>query len=70
MALHDSDPSSFQCNICDFVASSKARLQVHIATHEEVESPSVIEDPHFTFMESEDGEVSSNYNLVEIQTTY
>jgi KRAB domain-containing zinc finger protein len=71
MALHDADPTGFQCNICHFVASSKARLQVHVATHEEVESPNDIEDPHFTFMETEDGdEVAGDYNLVEIQTTY
>lgn len=68
MALHDADPSGFQCNICDFVASSKARLQVHIATHEEEESTSPIEDPPFSFMESEDGEVSNNY--IEIQATF
>lgn len=70
LALHEETSSLFHCSICDFVTSTKIRLQNHMATHEESDSPSGMEDPHFTFIESEDGEVSSNYNLVEIQENY
>lgn len=70
--LNHENSTELQCHICHFTATSKPRLQAHLAAHEEAQSPqTALDDAHFTFMEtvSEDAE-ADNYNLEEIQTTY
>lgn len=72
MSLHETNPTNLQCSECDFVASSKSRMQAHLASHEESDAlKNEIDEETFTFMEdvTEDTD-QDTYNLVEIQSSY
>lgn len=74
LTLHESNSTSDVqvCHICDFTAPTKARLNAHMVTHVDSQSPeNTLEEASYTFMAdvSEDAD-QENYNLVEIQTSY
>jgi hypothetical protein len=73
IAIHEANPTALQCQECDFVATSKSRLQDHQAAHSaDSQSPGTgnsLEEAHFTFMESvEDDDDVQEFRLEEIQT--
>lgn len=67
LTLHEANPSSLQCHVCDFTAPSKSRLQAHLATHVE---PQSLEEAQFTFMETVNEETDQDSFNIEIQTSY